>query len=462
MPEILVVRLHDRVVGQLRRGRDPSRVRLTIGEDFDTGLTTLTDSFTVIPGTEAPSDTVSNFLGGYVPEGNHRTVMASRRGVDPGDLFALLREFGGSLAGAVTVRPPGGYDGQPTAGWLADMSESGLADRLRQALRETDQAVPDDSRSTLPGFQPKVLACRAAGGWAQPHGAAHSTHILKPAVPGRSSRLVDEHYGHLLAQAAGLSGFASELLVADDVDFLAIQRFDRLVLPGPAVALLHQEDAAQALGLDWRTSEAKFQDPHWPDNPARASAGSVAQLLATDPGSATLLRDWVRRLVFSVALGDNDAHAKNIALLHTGQGTVLAPVYDAVPNLFARDMIDEGFRLAFAVNGAFDHRHVSADSLVAEVQSWRLIAPSVASAIVSDAVAVCTQAVQEVSPPDGVSMGLVDKLTWTVDRLAAGDIVGTSPWQAGKSMTIPRPRSGPASERTAGASRTDQHGATDR
>lgn len=429
MPEILIVRLHDRTVGQLRRGNDPSRVRLAIGADFETGPVTLTDSFTAIPGTEPPIDELSNFLGGYVPEGNHRAVMASRRGIDAGDLFALLREFGGSLAGAVTVRPPDGHDGQTAAGWLEELSDKGLADRLRQALRDTDQAVPDDSRSTLPGFQPKVLVTRTASGWSQPHGSMHSTHILKPQVPNRATRLVDEHYGHLLAQAAGLADFASELLESDGVTFLAIQRFDRQVLNGGEVTLIHQEDAAQALGLDWRTSDAKFQDPHWPDNPARASAARIAQMLATNPGSSALVQDWVRRLVLSAVLGDNDAHAKNVALLHTEQGTVLAPAYDTVPSLFARDMIDEGFRLALAVNGSFDHRQVSVDELVAEVQSWRVIAPALARAAVEDAVAACSHAVRHVRTPAGVSAGLEDKLVWTVDRLGAGEVIGTSPWQ---------------------------------
>lgn len=429
MPEILIVRLHDRTVGQLRRGNDPSRVRLAIGADFETGPVTLTDSFTAIPGTEPPIDELSNFLGGYVPEGNHRGVMASRRGIDAGDLFALLREFGGSLAGAVTVRPPDGHDGQTAAGWLEELSDKGLADRLRQALRDTDQAVPDDSRSTLPGFQPKVLVTRTASGWSQPHGSMHSTHILKPQVPNRATRLVDEHYGHLLAQAAGLADFASELLESDGVTFLAIQRFDRQVLNGGEVQLIHQEDAAQALGLDWRTSDAKFQDPHWPDNPARASAARIAQMLATNPGSSALVQDWARRLVLSAVLGDNDAHAKNVALLHTEQGTVLAPAYDTVPSLFARDMIDEGFRLALAVNGSFDHRQVSVDELVAEVQSWRVIAPALARAAVENAVAACSHAVRHVRTPAGVSAGLEDKLAWTVDRLGAGEVIGTSPWQ---------------------------------
>ena len=95
--------------------------------------------------------------------------------------------------------------------------------------------------------------------------------------------------------------------------FLAIQRFDRQVLPDGAVGLIHQEDSAQA--LDWRTGDAKFQYPRWPGNPSGASAQRVAQLLASVSGGSTLVRGWVRRLVLSILLGDNDAHAKNIALL---------------------------------------------------------------------------------------------------------------------------------------------------
>jgi serine/threonine-protein kinase HipA len=92
---------------------------------------TLTESFTAVPGIELPSDEVSNFLGGYVPEGHHRLVMASRRGIDAGDLFALLREFGGSLAGALTAQSPDIPEVAATPGWLEHLSDAGLGDLLR-------------------------------------------------------------------------------------------------------------------------------------------------------------------------------------------------------------------------------------------------------------------------------------------------------------------------------------------
>lgn len=58
----------------------------------------------------------------------------------------------------------------------------------------------------------------------------------------------------------GLSRFSSELITIGHTTFLAIERFDRQV-DGATVTLVHQEDATQALGLDWQDADVKFQDP---------------------------------------------------------------------------------------------------------------------------------------------------------------------------------------------------------
>ena len=44
MPDSLVVRLHDLVVGRLTRGSDPSRVRLDVDAGFDAGAETAVDA----------------------------------------------------------------------------------------------------------------------------------------------------------------------------------------------------------------------------------------------------------------------------------------------------------------------------------------------------------------------------------------------------------------------------------
>src|ERR1035438_7427994 len=93
--------------------------------------------------------------------------------------------------------------------------------------------------------------------WLRPHGRAHSTHILKPQVPDRAERIYDEHYSHLLCRHMGLLHYRSEILVAGGVTFLAIERFDREVI-NDTVQLIHQEDLAQVMSLDWRDTDVKF------------------------------------------------------------------------------------------------------------------------------------------------------------------------------------------------------------
>ena len=78
------------------------------------------------------------------------------------------------------------------------------------------------------------------------------------------------------------------------------------------------------------------------------------------------------------------------------------------------------------------------DALVAEVQSWRVTSPGLASSAVEDAIASCAGAIRNVAPPAGISAGLVDKLTWTVDRLMAGEVIASSPWQDGTSRKARR------------------------
>lgn len=98
--------LHNLRVGQvIPDRRDRTRIVLEVDHGFRQEVL-LSESFATLPGRRPPLDAVSNFLGGYIPEGKHRDQMAAKRRIDKDDLFALLTEFGGSIAGAVTLRRP--------------------------------------------------------------------------------------------------------------------------------------------------------------------------------------------------------------------------------------------------------------------------------------------------------------------------------------------------------------------
>jgi hypothetical protein len=121
-----------------------------------------------------------------------------KRGIShPTDLYAMLREFGSSIAGAVTISDP------DVASWTQPryepISDGEIVQRLRRAANDGDLGSDDQSRSMLAGYQPKLLLARFDGQWYLPRGGAHSTHILKPRLPGRPDGLAREHYGHALA-----------------------------------------------------------------------------------------------------------------------------------------------------------------------------------------------------------------------------------------------------------------------
>jgi serine/threonine-protein kinase HipA len=104
---------------------------------------------------------------------------------------------------------------------------------------------------------------------------------------------------------------------------------DRLAVDHPVVAL---DDEVLA--------GAKFQDPAAPRDSHRPSAYRIAEFLGSLQGEGRPVADFLRRLTFTVLLGDHDAHAKNVGILHLPGRSVLADVYDAVPNLFQRDRIN--------------------------------------------------------------------------------------------------------------------------
>ena len=131
------------------------------------------------------------------------------------------------------------------------------------------------------------------------------------------------------------------------------------------------------------------------------------------------MENWLRHLTFHVAIGNNDAHAKNVAPMHLSTGAEIAQVYDALPNLFQAGLVK--WDLALAVNGIFDHQKLSVESILAEANSWSVMAASRASALVSETLVALDGAITEIAPPEGVSDDMIKHRQWNVRRLLAGE-----------------------------------------
>lgn len=421
MADELEVHLHGEPIGLLHRAprRSPEFVTLDAIEPPKGGVR-LSESFSLIAARRPETELLSRFLGGYLPEGAQRTALADKRGIARNDLFAFLREFGSSIAGAVTFREPAAAATEPSARYTP-LTPKQLRLELKRAVQKHDLGVRDDSRSMLAGFQPKMLVARFdEGPWLVPHGDGHSTHILKPRLRTRPTRIIDEFYSHELARAVGLASFASWLEGSGEGMYLVVQRFDRVVRDG-GVELVHQEDAAQALGLEWTDDDLKFQSSSRPSDPRRPSAYRIAELAGSLRGSGAV-EQWIRQLLFRIVIGDNDGHAKNVGLLHLPGTDRLTDLYDAVPNLFQNERID--WTMALAIDGVFDHRAVSVERLLAEIAKWRLLGAGRARAVVAEFLSSFHDALNVVAVPRGISPPLADTLAGTLERLRSGATIG--------------------------------------
>jgi serine/threonine-protein kinase HipA len=227
-----------------------------------------------------------------------------------------------------------------------------------------------------------------------------------------------------LAAELGLARYGTELVGNGARQYLVIERYDRAV-DGETVRLVHQEDAAQALGLDWVDDHAKFQDPQAPRDSRRPNAYRIAELLGSLQGEGHAVAGFLRRLTFTVLLGDNDALAKNLGILHLPGRSELADVYDAVPNLFQEGRID--CNLALAIDGSFDHRHISAVHLIREAESWNALRIGEAEQVVATTLTDFAKALDHVPVPHGVPAAAATQLAWNVERLQAGAEIGERP-----------------------------------
>lgn len=255
------------------------------------------------------------FFSNLLPEGHLREYLAARAGVKPQREFFLLAVLGADLPGALIVTP---HDQQE--GGLHHDSED------RNDDREPDAAL----RFSLAGVQLKFSAVmEAAGGLSIPADGMGGSWIVKlpsarfPAVP-------ENEYAMLaLARAVGIDVPPNHLVYISDIrglppdagrmegQALAVQRFDR----GPGGGLIHMEDFAQVFGL--------FPD----DKYDRRSYANVAAVLWAETGEDGTY-EFVRRVVFSVLIGNGDMHLKNWSLLYpNGRTPILSPAYDLVSTL---------------------------------------------------------------------------------------------------------------------------------
>jgi serine/threonine-protein kinase HipA len=320
----LSVRLHGKQIGVINRLAgdrqifafeqdyidDPQRPILSLSFKGRTGG--LVTALRPVPRRVPP------FFSNLLPEGHLREYLAKLADVNPEREFFLLAVLGADLPGALVITP---FD---RAAKADDGHPEGDADRDGDRPRE---AV---LRFSLAGVQLKFSAVmEASGGLTVPAGGMGGSWIVK--LPSARFAGVPENEFTMLelARRTGITVPDNRLVEMTEIKglpeearapgakALALQRFDRV----PGGAPIHMEDFAQVFG-QYPNDKYHFR-----------SYANIAAVLWAEIGEDAVL-EFVRRLVFSVVIGNADMHLKNWSLLYPDRRKpALSPGYDFVATL---------------------------------------------------------------------------------------------------------------------------------
>jgi serine/threonine-protein kinase HipA len=274
-----------------------------------------------------------------LPEGALRDTLAQSTKHDVSDTLGLLGAVGSECAGALQLWPEGME--RPRTPEYEPLS----ADAMRSAFAGAESQVRAVSgRASLSGAQAKLALWRmpqtggAAARYMFPRNGAPTTVVVKRQNAQFPGLLEAELVGMRLMRAAGVPTASSERCAADQSAHESA-RFDRVVRADGSVGRLHAEDGCQLTGRLSRNKYANHGAPTFQELVAVLDRWSVAPL----DDRESLFR-WA---VANAAVGNYDAHAKNVSVVYeVPERLRLAPAYDVVvTTVFAS--LDRTFSLSF-------------------------------------------------------------------------------------------------------------------
>lgn len=292
-----------------------------------------------LPLREDPFDAAATrpFFANILPDAALRRAVARKLGLSETNDFALLEAIGGECPGAVSILAAGttpSKEGRYERLSPADFEQ--LIDELpRRPLLAGEQGL----RLSLAGAQEKLALRFKDGAFFLATGGLATTHIVKPAIRLVADSVRNEAFCMALAGRLGLPVPRSWIHAAREPVYV-VERFDRVIGDDGAVTRLHAEDFCQATG---RPPERKYEVE---GGPGLRDCFDVLKDHSIRP--AVDQDALVRLAVFNALVHNADAHAKNISLLHGGQGVRLAPFYDLLcTGVYA----EHGAKLAMGLGG---------------------------------------------------------------------------------------------------------------
>ena len=312
-----------------------------------------------------------------LPEGALRDALGTATKHDVRDTVGLLGAVGGECAGALQLWPEG------TAPVLPPRYEPLTASALRSAFLSADgQLRQVTGRASLSGAQAKLALWRMppVNGehpkYQLPVDGAPTTVVVKRPGAQFAGLLEAELVGMRLMEAAGVPT-ASSARCAVAPTCHESERFDRVVTADGAVHRRHAEDGCQLTGRLSRQKYAGQGGPTYQELVAVLNRNSVDPLTDRE-----MLFRWA---VANAAMGNHDAHAKNVSVVYETTDLVrLAPAYDVVVTALFPEL-DQTLALSFG--GTTQPAALNAHSLKVAAREFRFT-PARARDLADD---VCTR-----------------------------------------------------------------------
>ena len=289
----------------------------------------------------------AGFFGGILPEAQPREMVAKNLHISASNDFAMLERIGGECAGAV-IFMPAGKELPEREDRYRDLSTNELAEMLRSLPKRPLLAGEQEVRLSLAGAQDKVAVKVAGDQIPIPLGEALSTHILKPANQHYAGLVFNELFCLELARAVGLPAARAEARNVDGIDFLLIERYDRILVKGDGAAQyerLHQEDFCQALGV---ISQRKYQNE---GGPSLKQCFDLLREASTAP--VIDLHHLLDAVAFNYLISNYDVHAKNFSIVYSterGYSARFSPLYDLICTEYYPDLSK---KMAMKIGGEY-------------------------------------------------------------------------------------------------------------
>lgn len=291
-------------------------------------------------------DVVFPFIENLLPEGEIRSLIQGQNKIEEGNFTRFIELLGGDVAGALSIQLEGNTPKFEKIQEKSELSLEGLSQLLLdiqdRPFNVSTQKGEVGNRLSLAGAQNK-LPVICSNNKIYEAKDAPSTHIIKPARKDNrfKSLVYNEYICMKSAKLAGINTAEVSLLDINDVngnesDALLIERYDRessknSITGQEITRRLQQEDLCQLCSIP---STMKYELSGGP--------GFKELFSKINQFSLVPVKDDIevfRRLIFSLVIGNYDAHAKNFSFLVSADGTIsLSPAYDLVCTALYEDL----------------------------------------------------------------------------------------------------------------------------